>query len=224
MKALMAVMYLGLFVPRLVVDTYANQEQVDDLVARVPRILEIYEKAIQGQDPFRGHLAQPSIITTIDENLSLLQCNSDTMAWLVFAPFFQERETLDRGHVFHIKAGGNILRSYDDCGINATTGIIDEAISRFGVSRMVQRAILLCKTGRSGDRDLMLGTRILVSNLLEDQRFHEQFILRRRVHRILADRFWECTRAMEALKHDAWAEEASELVRVLRRCGSGATT
>ncbi|KIO24365.1 hypothetical protein M407DRAFT_26179 [Tulasnella calospora MUT 4182] len=229
---LIAIMQLGLFVPRMVLDLRINQEQVDDLITRVPHILEIYEKAIQSQDPLPrgglvalrlplllllGHLAQPATITIIDESLTRLQSNFDTMTWLVFAPFFQERETLDRGHVFHIHNGGNILRSYDESNTNASTGIISEAISRFGASRMVQRSILLCKTTGASDRDLMLGPRVLVLNLLEDRRFHEPFILRRRVHRILVNRFWDCTRKRVIVKHDTLIEETFEIVRALER-------
>ncbi|KAG8951334.1 hypothetical protein FRC00_007320, partial [Tulasnella sp. 408] len=83
---LVALAHLGLIVPRLELDLQVNQQQVDDLIARVPRILEIYEKAIQSQDPpswggvaasrfllllLVGHLAHPATITTIDEELIL---------------------------------------------------------------------------------------------------------------------------------------------------------
>ncbi|KAG8895961.1 hypothetical protein FRC01_012106, partial [Tulasnella sp. 417] len=133
-------------------------ELVDDLVERVPRILEIYENAIQGPDPpgrlasirlplliIVGTMAEPRTITIIDENLKLLQCNFDTMAWLVFAPFFNDRILYDQGETFHVATGGNILRSYADVSINPTTWMIDKAVSRFGVSRMVQQSTRLCK-------------------------------------------------------------------------------
>ncbi|KAG9044707.1 hypothetical protein FS837_007683 [Tulasnella sp. UAMH 9824] len=229
---LVAIMHLSLFVPRLELDLLGNQKQVDDLIARVPRILEIYEKAIQSQDPpawggiaalrfplllIVGHLAHPATMTIIDEHLTLLQSKLNTMAWLVFTPFFQERALLDRKLVYQIHTGGNILRSYDEFNINVTSGIIDEAISRFGVSRMVQRSIVLCKASRLNDQELILGTRVLVLNLLEDQRFHEPFIIRKRVHRILANRFWECTRARVILQNDTLIKETYDLARAFER-------
>lgn len=77
-----AIMHLGLFVPRMILDLRANREQVEDLAARVPRILEIYGKAIQGEDPVPraefaalrlpllflvGHLAHPATVSAIDK-------------------------------------------------------------------------------------------------------------------------------------------------------------
>lgn len=229
---LVAITHLGLLVPRLELDLQINQKQVDDLIARVPRILEIYEKAIQSQDPpswggvaalrfplllLVGHLAHPETMTIIDEHLTLLQSKVNTMTWLVFTPFFQERDLLDRKFVFQIHTGGNILRSYDEFNINITSGIIDEAISRFGVFGMVHRSIVLCKASRPNDQELILGTRVLVLNLLEDQRFHEPFILRKRVHRILANRFWECTRKRAILQNDTLIKETYDLARAFER-------
>ncbi|KAG8961500.1 hypothetical protein FRC00_012075, partial [Tulasnella sp. 408] len=46
-----AILRLSEFVSVLDFSLYANKDLTDDLIQRVPRILEIYENAIQGQDP-----------------------------------------------------------------------------------------------------------------------------------------------------------------------------
>ncbi|KAG8985469.1 hypothetical protein FRB90_004687 [Tulasnella sp. 427] len=123
-----------------------NEELVDDLVERVPRILEIFELAIQDRDPpgrlallrlpllfIVGALAAPRTIDIIDEQYKLLQSNCDTMSWLVFAPLFNDRSALVGIDSFRVTMALGILRSYDGLCINPTTDIIDEAISRYGL-------------------------------------------------------------------------------------------
>ncbi|KAG8961499.1 hypothetical protein FRC00_012074, partial [Tulasnella sp. 408] len=143
-----------------------------------------------------------------------LKCNSETMAWIVFAPLFSHRMLYNSGDIVHLVCGGNILLRYYDVGINITTGIMDEAISRLGVSRIVQHTIRLCKMTGASEIATMLGTRVLVMNLLEDPRFHEPFILKGRVHRILVDRFWDCNRQYP-LKHDDLSGRSCDVINTI---------
>ncbi|KIO22142.1 hypothetical protein M407DRAFT_28291 [Tulasnella calospora MUT 4182] len=85
------------------------------------------------------------------------------MAWLIYAPFFSDRMLYNHGDTVHIACGGNILSSYYEVGINLITRTIDGAISRFGLSRIAQHSIRLCKMTASGNNVItMLGTRVLV--------------------------------------------------------------
>ncbi|KAG8913756.1 hypothetical protein FRC00_001684 [Tulasnella sp. 408] len=131
-----AIWRLGQFVSRLDFKLYANKDLTVDLIQRVPRILKIYENAIQGQDrpgeaaPTRlpllfivGSLAELDTLKTIDKSFSLLRCNLETMAWLVFTPFFSDRKlSFDTKGGFDVECGGNIIRSYYDVGINSLPG------------------------------------------------------------------------------------------------------
>ncbi|KAG8919194.1 hypothetical protein FRC01_001420 [Tulasnella sp. 417] len=210
-------------------NVYANKELVHDMIKRVPRILEIFQDAIRSPDPpgqlapsrlplilIVGLLTDLDVLKTFDPTFSLLKRNLETMSWLVFAPFFSDRMLYDRGDTAHLVCGGNILLSYYDVGINLTTPIIDEAISRFGVPRIAQHSIRLCKMSSPSDVATMLGTRILVLDLLEDPRFHEPLISKGRVHRVLLDRFWACTRA-SSLEYDELSERTCDIVDTLNK-------
>ncbi|KAG8922992.1 hypothetical protein FRC01_013357, partial [Tulasnella sp. 417] len=228
---IIALLKLSRFFSILDLNAHANRELVHDMIQRVPRILEIYENAIQGQDPpgpldpsrlplllIVGILTNLDRLRTFDPAFSFLKGNLKTMGWLVFAPFFSDRMLYDRGDTAHILWGGNILRSYYDVGINITTRIIDEAISRFGVSRIAQHSIRLCKMAVSSAVGAMLGTRILVLDLLEDPRFREPLIFKGRVHRILVDCFWECTRTSpHAIERDELSGRTCDVVYTLNK-------